>query len=110
IIRKSTQKAVILGMMDAMQSPNALDADPGDPAVAGADGVNDQKAEAPSGSPIALPRPQLIGIAVKPATDEPDRPGVPPKRVRMKRKGANDGEQPSETPASDTSEVEGAGP
>ena len=34
---------------------------------------------------IALPRPQLIGIADKNIDDEPDRPGIPPGRVRRNR-------------------------
>ena len=108
VIRNSTKKAVILGVMDAMQNENSLDTDPAEKTVVGVNGVG-TKPEMSSSSPIALPRPQLIGIGPKKVADEPDQPGVPPKRIRMKRKGANENEQPSDTPEPNHGELNGDG-
>ena len=39
VIRNSTKKAVILGVMDAMQNENSLDTDPTEKTVVGVNGV-----------------------------------------------------------------------
>ena len=93
-LRKSAGKAIVLGMLDALQAPGS---------VAGLDAaelggeagelghVPTKETPAP---PVSLPRPQLLGIAAK--EEEPDRPGVPPKRVRRNPSRTPGPPQPAE--------------
>src|SRR5262245_42775753 len=79
-LRKSASKAIILGLLDALQAPgNAAELDTGELEASPQDA---KEGATPSGRAVPLPRPQLIGLPAK--DDEPDRPGVPPKRVRKK--------------------------
>lgn len=93
-IRKMAAKSTMLGCLDAMQNPNAVLAEMG-----GTEGdatevksvTTDPPAE-PS-QPVALPRPTLLAVGEK-DDDEPDRPGVPPRRVRgYKRQPSSNGDQ-----------------
>jgi hypothetical protein len=79
-LRKSAGKAIVMGMLDALQAPgNAAGLDPAE--LAGEGGELGLVPANDSPKPgVALPRPQLLGIAGK--QEEPDRPGIPPKRVR----------------------------
>lgn len=103
-LRKSAGKAVVLGMLDALQGPGS---------VAGLDatelgGEAGELGHVPTKEtptpPVSLPRPQLLGIAAK--EEEPDRPGVPPKRVRKKPSHAPGPPQPVER----NGEVQGPSP
>lgn len=93
-LRKSAGKAVVLGMLDALQAPGSV---PGlDAAALGGEAgeLSHVPAKETPAPPVALPRPQLLGIAAK--EEEPDRPGVPPKRVRKKPFRAPGPSQPAE--------------
>lgn len=86
-IRKTTAKSVLLGYLDAMQRPDEVLGD-----ITKDDGSEgtaepDPPTVAASPAPIALPVPGLLGVATNSNQDAPDRPGVPPKRVRKFRKG-----------------------
>jgi len=99
-IRKSTAKSVVLGWLDAMQNPNAvLSQITGENAETGA---APEKALPPAPShpagPVPLPRPKLIAHPRDEPTDEPDKPGVPPRHVRKQKK------QPPSTGASAAAE------
>ena len=93
-LRKSAGKAVVLGMLDALQAPGS--AAGGDAAEPGDDAgeLRHVPAKDTPAPPVSLPRPQLLGIAAK--EEEPDRPGVPPKRVRKKYPRAPGPPQPAE--------------
>ena len=88
-VRKSTAKSVVLGWLDAMQNPNAIlaelakgeapSAPPGQPIAA---------TPASPKQPVALPQPMLLAMPEEKSADEPDRPGVPPRKVRKPQKQA----------------------
>jgi hypothetical protein len=87
-VRKSTAKSVVLGWMDAIQNPNAVLSE-----IAGREADAEEPAEKPrppipskANQPVALPRPMLLAVPGPDAADEPDRPGVPPKKVRKQKK------------------------
>lgn len=91
-LRKSAGKAIVLGMLDALQTPGSVG---GIEAVesGGEAGEGHEPTNEPAPA-VSLPRPQLLGIAAK--HEEPDRPGVPPKRVRKKPSRAAGSPQPSD--------------
>jgi hypothetical protein len=88
-MRKSTAKSVVLGWLDAIQNPNAVMSD-----IAGVEGEGTQSppekaipvAPASPNQPVALPRPKLLSMPANGSADEPDRPGVPPRKVRKPKK------------------------
>lgn len=110
-LRKMAARSMVLGCMDAVQNPNAVLEEMGVQPSALAPEVElpPEQSPAPAPPPIALPRPGLLGLSNKPATEEPDRPGVPPKRVRSSRRrkpaadACNQPPAPSDDPP--TSEV-----
>jgi hypothetical protein len=91
-LRKSAKKATQLGIADALGCS-------GDGTNLEMDQMSEETAEQKTGKTqppnavhgIPLPRPQLLGIAAAKSSDEPDQPGVPPKRIRQKRRGQDDG-------------------
>jgi hypothetical protein len=101
-IRKMAAKSTMLGCMDAMQNPNAVLAEMG-VTESGAPEVKSVTTDPPAGpsQPVALPRPTLLAVG-KEHEDEPDRPGVPPRRVRgYKRQPSSNGDQHSPKPEND---------
>ena len=99
-VRKSTAKSVVLGWLDAIQNPNGVLSE-----ITGAEGQ--APASAPPeralpasppgpGQPVSLPRPRLLPVPGDDAADEPDRPGVPPRKVRkQRRQSPTNGQQPA---------------
>lgn len=107
-VRKSTAKSVVLGWLDAIQNPNAVLSE-----MAGVEAQSQgppappaEKAFPPTpanpAQPVTLPRPMLLAMPANESADEPDRPGVPPKKVRkQKKQPSTNGE--AQTSPSDTS-------
>ncbi len=86
-LRKAAKKATILGvaeglgcdMAQAEVEVNVLSAQP-----MKANAKVEEQPKPVQGMP--LPKPQSIGILGRKPADEPDGPGVPPKRIRSKRR------------------------
>lgn len=101
-VRKVIAQSTVLGIVDAMQNPNAVLQDMGktEPGMV-PEVVADQAPVVSEASPppIPLPKSSLLGLANKSGEEEPDRPGVPPKRVRRPRRKRPDLDAPPEKPA-----------
>lgn len=95
-MRKSTAKAAVLGMLDAIQNPNAVLAEivgvesQGAPAAVGDKVIPVAPASAAPPTnpppPVTLPRPMLLSMPKSEQSDEPDQPGVPPRKVRKQKR------------------------
>lgn len=105
-VRKSTAKSVVLGWLDAIQNPNAVlsemvgtdatEVSPATEKVIPAAPTSAAPANPPQ--PVTLPRPMLLSMPKNEQTDEPDRPGVPPRKVR-KQKRQSQANGTAETPS-----------
>jgi hypothetical protein len=104
-VRKSTAKSVVLGWMDAIQNPNAVLSE-----IAGAHAqaeASTPEKTIPAGAvtpspPVSLPRPMLLPIPGQPPAEDEDRPGLPPRRVRKKKKHGHSNGQVPPPPANTT--------
>lgn len=103
-VRKSTAKSVVLGWLDAIQNPNAVLSEIAEREVEEAPPPDKLLPPAlnKANQPIALPRPMLLAVTGSETADEPDRPGVPPKKVRKEKKApqAAEGTQAEASPTS----------
>jgi len=111
-LRKSAKKATRLGIADALgcngeQGEKEMSELP--ETTVNQEGGKTPAPKALNGMP--LPRPQLLGIGAAKSDDEPDQPGMPPKRIRQKRRGRDevpDGEDAgNESPAPNGEKGEG---
>lgn len=101
-VRKSTAKSVVLGWLDAIQNPNAVLSEMAGAQAQGTPSPDKTLPPVPPSpsQPVMLPRPMLLAMPGNEAADEPDQPGIPPKKVRkQKTKGSANGEtQPAAPP------------
>ena len=110
VVRKSTAKSVLLGMLDAIQNPNAVLSEIAGTETEGPPAPPANKALPPTpanpAQPVTLPRPMLLSMPSNESADEPDRPGVPPKKVRkQKKQPSSNGDTQTSPPDTSPGEV-----